>query len=189
MDTKPTPFTERAPLPASPIVVVDFPHVNATGSRQRLDGGRPRWHNPSEVDSVVDVLRLVRASGTGKKPTLAVLFPYAAQVELLAERISTAVKWTMGCEGLSSIAPYVRGLTRSLIAGTAVLLALLDPADAHPHVWVTMQSEIVYAEDGMVTEIRHRWTFDEMFSTLAVQGLDKRKKGGFLGRISPALPK
>lgn len=92
VDTKPIPFTERAPLPVSPIVVVDFPHVNATGSRQRLERGRPRWHNPSEVESVVDVLRLVRPSGTGKKPTLAVLSPYAAQVERLTERIGTAVK-------------------------------------------------------------------------------------------------
>lgn len=84
----------------------------------------------------------------------------------------------MGHEGLRSIARYVRRIG-SLVAGTAALLALADPADAHPHVWVTMQSEIVYAEDGTITEVRHRWTFDEMFSTFAVQGLDKRKKGEF----------
>lgn len=92
VDTKPLPFIQRAPLPSSPIVVVDFPHVNATGSRQRLERGRPRWHSPSEVESVVDVLRLVRAGQTRKRPTLAVLSPYAAQVERLTERIGTAIR-------------------------------------------------------------------------------------------------
>lgn len=91
-ETKPMPFMHRAPLPLSPIVVVDYPHVNATGSRQRLERGRPRWHNPSEIESVVDVLRLVRAGETETRPTLAVLSPYAAQVERLAERIGSGIK-------------------------------------------------------------------------------------------------
>ena len=38
-----------------------------------------------------------------------------------------------------------------------------DAATAHPHVWVTMRSELVYAPDGAVTGIRQAWTFDDLF--------------------------
>jgi ABC-type uncharacterized transport system substrate-binding protein len=53
------------------------------------------------------------------------------------------------------------------------------PAFAHPHVWVTMKSEVVYAPDGTVTGVRHAWTFDDMFSAFAVQGIDGAKRGVF----------
>ena len=50
---------------------------------------------------------------------------------------------------------------------------------AHPHVWVTMQTELVYAPDGSSTGIRHAWSFDDMFSTFATQGLESKEKGKF----------
>jgi len=56
---------------------------------------------------------------------------------------------------------------------------LTDVADAHPHVWVTMTSEVVYAPDGSVTGVRHAWQFDDMFSTFATQGIEAKKKGEF----------
>ena len=52
-------------------------------------------------------------------------------------------------------------------------------AQAHPHVWVTMKSEVVYAPDGTATGVRHAWTFDDMFSTFATQGLASKEKGKF----------
>jgi ABC-type uncharacterized transport system substrate-binding protein len=52
-------------------------------------------------------------------------------------------------------------------------------ADAHPHVWVTLKSEIVYAADGAVTGVRHAWTFDDMFSAYALQGIRHAKKGQY----------
>ena len=52
-------------------------------------------------------------------------------------------------------------------------------ASAHPHVWVTVKSELVYAPDGSVTGVRHAWTFDDMFSVFALQGLDSKKKGEY----------
>ena len=57
--------------------------------------------------------------------------------------------------------------------------ARAGPALAHPHVWVTMKSEVVYAPDGTVTGVRHAWTFDDMFSTFATQGIETKKKGEF----------
>jgi ABC-type uncharacterized transport system substrate-binding protein len=50
-------------------------------------------------------------------------------------------------------------------------------ASAHPHVWVKATSQIMYAEDGSIKGIRHAWTFDDMFSTYAVQGITTKAKG------------
>src|SRR6266481_2140690 len=63
----------------------------------------------------------------------------------------------------------------------AVLMLFLsfDRAEAHPHVWVTFHSEILYAADGSMTGIRHAWTFDDMFSAYALQGISHAKKGQY----------
>ena len=42
-----------------------------------------------------------------------------------------------------------------------------------------MKSEVVYAPDGTVTGVRHAWTFDDMFSAFATQGIDTKKRGVF----------
>lgn len=68
-------------------------------------------------------------------------------------------------------------LSRFLLAATIVLLAAVTQASAHPHVFVTMKSEVVYAPDGTLTAVRHAWTFDDMFSTYALQGLESKEKG------------
>src|SRR3954451_11826792 len=52
-----------------------------------------------------------------------------------------------------------------------------NSAQAHPHVWVTAASELIYAPDGTITGVRHAWTFDDMFSTYALQGLETKTKG------------
>jgi ABC-type uncharacterized transport system substrate-binding protein len=50
-------------------------------------------------------------------------------------------------------------------------LAGVGAAQAHPHVWVTVRSQIAFAPDGKVSAVVHDWTFDEMYSSFAVQGL------------------
>jgi ABC-type uncharacterized transport system substrate-binding protein len=50
-------------------------------------------------------------------------------------------------------------------------------AEAHPHVWITAKSEVIYAPDGSISGVRHAWTFDDMFSTYALQGIETRTKG------------
>ena len=68
---------------------------------------------------------------------------------------------------------------RSVAAAFAAFMALSGSALAHPHVWVTMKSELVFAPDGMVTGVRHAWTFDDMFSVFATQGIESKKKGEY----------
>lgn len=71
-------------------------------------------------------------------------------------------------------------IIRRWLGAATVAVAVLagaGPALAHPHVWVTSASELVYAPDGSITGVRHAWTFDEMFSTYALQGIDTATKG------------
>jgi ABC-type uncharacterized transport system substrate-binding protein len=69
-------------------------------------------------------------------------------------------------------------MVRILLAAFVTLVVAV-PALAHPHVWVTMRTELVYAPDGKITGIRHAWSFDDMFSTFATQGLESKEKGKF----------
>jgi ABC-type uncharacterized transport system substrate-binding protein len=71
-------------------------------------------------------------------------------------------------------------IKRSCCSG-AILLFLLSVncAEAHPHIWVTFHSEVLYAADGTMTGVRHAWTFDDMFSEYALQGIAHAKKGQY----------
>ena len=66
-------------------------------------------------------------------------------------------------------------LQRAIAAAGATLLACL-PAGAHPHVWVTMEATLLY-ENGAFVGVRHKWSFDEYYTTTAIEGLDKNKDG------------
>jgi ABC-type uncharacterized transport system substrate-binding protein len=74
--------------------------------------------------------------------------------------------------------PAMVALLRFLAAALACMAFAL-PARAHPHVWVTMKSEVVYAPDGSATGIQHHWAFDDMFSAFAIQGIPSAVKGQF----------
>ncbi|PPQ18779.1 ABC-type uncharacterized transport system, substrate-binding protein [Bradyrhizobium shewense] len=71
----------------------------------------------------------------------------------------------------------MRALLGLLLAAGLSLAA--GAASAHPHVWITATSELLYAEDGSITGVRHAWTFDDMFSSYAVQGLESKTKGAY----------
>jgi ABC-type uncharacterized transport system substrate-binding protein len=75
----------------------------------------------------------------------------------------------------------VRRMTASLRILLIALFGLIiaAPARAHPHVWVTMHTELVYAADGSISGVRHAWAFDDMFSAFATQGLESKEKGKF----------
>jgi ABC-type uncharacterized transport system substrate-binding protein len=64
---------------------------------------------------------------------------------------------------------------RSRLLHSAVLMAAVALpvcASAHPHVFVEANLEIVRDEQGNVTELRHVWRFDELFSTTVVLDFD-----------------
>lgn len=66
------------------------------------------------------------------------------------------------------------------MAMIATLAATAAPqsAAAHPHVWVSVETTVVY-DKGAISGFRHRWTFDELYTTMAVQGLDANNDGAY----------
>jgi ABC-type uncharacterized transport system substrate-binding protein len=54
-----------------------------------------------------------------------------------------------------------------------------NTAQAHPHVWITASSELIYAPDGSITGVRHAWAFDDMYSSYALQGIEGKTKGAY----------
>jgi ABC-type uncharacterized transport system substrate-binding protein len=60
---------------------------------------------------------------------------------------------------------------------TGALALATSAAQAHPHVWITATSELIFAPDGAISGVRHAWTFDDMFSTYALQGIETKTKG------------
>lgn len=67
-----------------------------------------------------------------------------------------------------------RALAAASVAGLMIVSA--NAARAHPHVWVTYETTILY-DKGTVTGVEHVWSFDDMYTTMAIQGLDKNNDG------------
>jgi ABC-type uncharacterized transport system substrate-binding protein len=69
-----------------------------------------------------------------------------------------------------------RSLPR-LLAGLVLLGgAAATGAEAHPHVWITVETVVIH-DKGAFVGVTHKWTFDEYYTTMAVEGLDKNKDG------------
>ena len=71
----------------------------------------------------------------------------------------------------------MRHSSRATVFAALAYFVTAMAAEAHPHVFVVAKSELIYAPDGSVKAVRHAWTFDEMFSAFATQGLDKDNDG------------
>lgn len=74
-----------------------------------------------------------------------------------------------------------RAYLAGCIAALAALLgafAMATPALAHPHVWVNVETEILHDPHGVIG-FRHHWTFDEFYTSFALQGLDKNNDGQY----------
>jgi ABC-type uncharacterized transport system substrate-binding protein len=61
-------------------------------------------------------------------------------------------------------------LARLAPLGVAILSA--GPANAHPHMWIDMQSFVVFDDKGLITGIDLEWTFDDGYTQMALDGLD-----------------
>lgn len=68
-------------------------------------------------------------------------------------------------------------MLQRILAVAIALAAFVGPALAHPHVWVEVRSELDYEPDGTLKGVRHHWTFDEAFSSYALQGMETTPDG------------
>jgi ABC-type uncharacterized transport system substrate-binding protein len=74
-----------------------------------------------------------------------------------------------------------RSAAQVVLAALAAISALglaPRPAAAHPHVFVGVETTVDY-KDGKVAGLEHKWTFDDLYSADAVQGLDKNNDGTY----------
>lgn len=68
---------------------------------------------------------------------------------------------------------------RRLFLAACLTLAGLPagPALAHPHVTVDFETQVQHDRSGQVMALRHVWTFDDMYTAFATQGLDRDGNG------------
>jgi ABC-type uncharacterized transport system substrate-binding protein len=69
---------------------------------------------------------------------------------------------------------------RALPGALAALLlwgAGAPGAQAHPHIWILFETTVLHDGKGTFVGVRHKWTFDEFYTAMAIDGLDKNKDG------------
>jgi ABC-type uncharacterized transport system substrate-binding protein len=74
---------------------------------------------------------------------------------------------------------FMKRILPAIVIVLASLMVASGSASAHPHVWVTMKSTVIYGPDGAAIGVRHVWAFDDMYSAFATQGLEQKTKGEF----------
>lgn len=82
-----SPVAFHGNMPQSPIIVINYPHVSSTGRAISHERPNRNWHSPAEARSVADIIKLIRAKNPDDRPTLAILSPYRAQVDIMKRAI------------------------------------------------------------------------------------------------------
>lgn len=65
------------------------------------------------------------------------------------------------------------------LVGLVLTLAGVSPASAHPRVWITMRSDIVFNDANEISAFGVEWTFDDGYAQVALDGLDANGDGVF----------
>lgn len=74
----------------------------------------------------------------------------------------------------------MRSARRAALAALAMgSWAAATPADAHPHVWIQMQSAVVFNDQGQISAVKVSWTFDDGYTQMALDGLDTNGNGTY----------
>ncbi len=71
----------------------------------------------------------------------------------------------------------IRRILNTLAISTSTLLLATTWANAHPHVFVEANMEVVLNEKSQFTELRHVWRFDEIFSATIIIDYDSNADG------------
>lgn len=72
----------------------------------------------------------------------------------------------------------LRSLRRAALPAVGLLCwAWAVPAEAHPHVWIEMRSDVVFNDQGLISAVNLMWTFDDGYAKIALDGLDKNGDG------------
>ncbi len=72
-----------------------------------------------------------------------------------------------------------------LVPALAAALVAPGAALAHPHVWIAARATVLFDKEGRIEGVRHVWTFDEMYSAFATQGLGQDGKPPTREELAP----
>lgn len=64
------------------------------------------------------------------------------------------------------------------VLGAAAAVFGTASANAHPHVFVTTETTVLY-ENGTIIGLRQKWSFDDFYTSMAIQGLDTNNDGTY----------
>ncbi|MGE0004730.1 MAG: DUF1007 family protein [Parvibaculaceae bacterium] len=71
----------------------------------------------------------------------------------------------------------MRRVRVSAAALAAAFLISAAPVLAHPHVWISMRSDVVFNDRAEISGIAVEWTFDDGYTQMALDGLDTNGDG------------
>jgi len=75
-------------------------------------------------------------------------------------------------------AQVLYGIAIGILAIVAAIVPVSE-SRAHPHVWVTVQTKVLFDDSGSITGFRHTWIFDEYYTAFALQGMDANGDGDY----------
>jgi ABC-type uncharacterized transport system substrate-binding protein len=64
-----------------------------------------------------------------------------------------------------------------LVLWLGAVLVPLSSTGAHPHSWIDLRTIAIFDEQGRIAALRILWTFDEFYTTFAIEGMDKDGDG------------
>lgn len=68
-----------------------------------------------------------------------------------------------------------------LTAAWFLILSMVTPAVAHPHMWVDLESRVMLHNDGRSIAIQQIWLFDDFFSTAVIEDAAVHPEGKNIG--------
>lgn len=86
---------------------------------------------------------------------------------------------------LANVRP--QNLKKPLILATVLVMLASPAAQAHPHVWVTMNNKLVTDAQGLVTGVAVAWSFDDAYMQVALEGMDANSDGTYSSEELAAL--
>ena len=72
-------------------------------------------------------------------------------------------------------------LKRYALIAWALFATSLSTAEAHPHMWIDLKSEIIIQDQTLVSAIYQEWLFDDFFSASLIEEASQNPKGREVG--------
>ena len=72
-------------------------------------------------------------------------------------------------------------LQKYTLIAWALFAPLISTAEAHPHMWIDLKSEIIIQDQTMVSAIYQEWLFDDFFSASLIEEASQNPKGPEVG--------